>query len=162
MRRVAGHQFQVVFQGDGRDERIGHSDRLAGTVEVAGDFASQFGSVEFQGKDFFLRYRIQKPLHASGGLRLLAAFDDLQQGDDSLHLNTVRLPSGGTAGPQDALQGTSFRGGGQLGEIAFGPGGEMYAGLMNTAGNYNDPEVVQLDPDTGAIERVLATRASGH
>jgi hypothetical protein len=70
-------------------------------------------------------------------------------------------PAGGIAGPGNSLPGTTFLAGGQLGGLAFGPGGELYASLNNTGGNFNDPEIVQLDPSTGAVERVLATAAGG-
>src|SRR5208337_2377344 len=45
--------------------------------------------------DFLPGYRIQEPLHASGSLRLLTAFDDLQHRDDRQRQNAVRLPIGG-------------------------------------------------------------------
>ena len=70
-------------------------------------------------------------------------------------------PAGAAPSPPTPLPGTSFQAGNQLGALAFGKHGELYASLNNTNGNFNDPQIVQLDPATGAIERVLATAASG-
>lgn len=69
-------------------------------------------------------------------------------------------PSGGTADAADALPDASFAPG-QLGGLAFGKDGSLYAGLSYTNNSYSDPEVVQLDPETGATERVVATAADG-
>src|SRR5262249_11003088 len=35
------------------------------------------------------------------------------------------------------------------------------AGLSNTAGDFSQPQVVRIDPSTGATERVVATRNDG-
>jgi hypothetical protein len=44
--------------------------------------------------------------------------------------------------------------------IAFGKHGELYA-TLNAGGNPNQPELVQLNAATGAIERVIATKSTG-
>jgi hypothetical protein len=44
--------------------------------------------------------------------------------------------------------------------IAFGKHGELYA-TLNVGGNPNQPELVQLNAVTGAIERVIATKSTG-
>lgn len=70
-------------------------------------------------------------------------------------------PGGGTAGAGTALPNTTFAPNGQLDAIAFGKNGELWATTNNTGGDNTQPEVLQLDPQTGATERVVATRASG-
>ena len=69
-------------------------------------------------------------------------------------------PSGGQASTADALPDATFSSG-LLGGLAFGKDGSLYAGLPITDNSFFSPEVVQLDPTTGAIERVVATSASG-
>ncbi len=66
-------------------------------------------------------------------------------------------PAGGIAGPATALPDTVQA----VSGLAFGPRGQLYATLSATEGNDNKPELVQLDPATGAIERVIATAADG-
>ncbi len=71
-------------------------------------------------------------------------------------------PAGGSAAAGSALPGANFLPGGQLGQIAFGPHGQLYAGLSaSDAGDFSKPAVVQLDPATGAVQRLLATGAQG-
>jgi len=71
-------------------------------------------------------------------------------------------PGGGTAGVQTALPDTSFAPNGQLDAIAFGTNGEMWATTNSTSGtNPTQPELLELDPQTGATERVVATRGDG-
>jgi hypothetical protein len=65
-------------------------------------------------------------------------------------------PAGGVAGPATALP-DSVPG---LIAIAFGKHGELYATLYHE-GNLNQPELVELDPASGAIVRVIATAAGG-
>lgn len=47
-----------------------------------------------------------------------------------------------------------------LNAIAFGKKGELYA-TLNAGGNLNQPELAELNPSNGAIERVIATKATG-
>lgn len=68
--------------------------------------------------------------------------------------------SGGTAGPPTALPDTSFQPA-QLGPLAFDKSGNLYAGLFSTSDSFSFPELVQVDPTTGATERVIANTASG-
>ncbi len=74
---------------------------------------------------------------------------------------------GGAAGSSNALPDTSFAPGGssangpQLGGIAFGKNGELYAGVAATNGESSAPELVQLDPSSGALERTIVTSADG-
>jgi hypothetical protein len=70
-------------------------------------------------------------------------------------------PSGGSASPAVALPDTSFMPNGQLDSIAFGKNGELWASLNESGNNVTQPELVQLDPSTGATLRVVATRAEG-
>jgi hypothetical protein len=70
-------------------------------------------------------------------------------------------PAGAAPSAPTPLPDTSFQAGGQLGALAFGKHGELYASLNNTNGDFNHPEIVQLDPSTGAVERVIATAATG-
>ncbi len=71
-------------------------------------------------------------------------------------------PSGGTADAMTALPETSFAPA-QLATLAFDKSGNLYAGLYTTGtgGNFSAPELVQVDPTTGATERVVANIASG-
>lgn len=41
--RVAGHQIQPVFEGDGRDHRIREADRRTRLLEVGQQHAGRFG-----------------------------------------------------------------------------------------------------------------------
>jgi hypothetical protein len=66
-------------------------------------------------------------------------------------------PAGGVAGPGTALPDSVPA----VDGLAFGAHGQLYATLAATAGNDNKPELVQLDPSTGAIQRVIATSATG-
>jgi hypothetical protein len=76
--------------------------------------------------------------------------------------NLFRLePGGGAVGSGNELSGTTFAPGGQLGGTAFGKDGKLYAGLLNTNGDFQQPRIVELDPATGAILRVVATAADG-
>ncbi len=70
-------------------------------------------------------------------------------------------PSGGAASPAAALPDASFMPNGQLDSIAFGKNGELWASLNESNNNVTQPELVQLDPSTGATLRVVATRATG-
>ena len=70
-------------------------------------------------------------------------------------------PSGGAASPAAALPDTNFMPNGQLDSIAFGKNGELWASLNESGNNVTQPELVQLDPSTGATLRVVATRAEG-
>jgi Pro-kumamolisin, activation domain/Bacterial Ig-like domain (group 1) len=69
-------------------------------------------------------------------------------------------PDGGEANSANALPDAHFAVG-QLASLGFGKEGELYAGLATTNGSYEEPEVVQLNPSTGAIVRVVATAAQG-
>jgi Pro-kumamolisin, activation domain len=69
-------------------------------------------------------------------------------------------PSGGTADAMTALPETSFAPA-QLGPLAFDKSGTLYAGLLTTGGSFSSPELVQVDPTTGATERVVADSSTG-
>ncbi|HWE54168.1 MAG TPA: protease pro-enzyme activation domain-containing protein [Acidimicrobiales bacterium] len=77
--------------------------------------------------------------------------------DGTIH---VFGPGGGTAGPSEELPDASFPGG-SLDSLAFGPDGSLYASLTQTNGSVSNPEIVQLDPASGAVLRVVADNASG-
>jgi Pro-kumamolisin, activation domain/Bacterial Ig-like domain (group 3)/Bacterial Ig-like domain (group 1)/Putative Ig domain len=68
---------------------------------------------------------------------------------------------GGPPGPANKLPATTLAPGLQLGGAVFARDGALYAGLMNTNGNFRQPQVVQLDPATGATVRVVASAANG-
>src|SRR5665213_2308539 len=65
-------------------------------------------------------------------------------------------PGGGTAESATALA-NAVPG---LQAIAFGKNGELYA-TLNHENNPNQPELVELNPTTGAIERVIAKKSTG-
>ena len=70
-------------------------------------------------------------------------------------------PGGGAAGPATALPDARFERYQLLG-LAFGRKDRLYATLWSTEyGNGRGPQVVELDPATGAVERVIATAAKG-
>lgn len=68
--------------------------------------------------------------------------------------------SGGRADAQDALPGAHF-GVDELFGLAFGKNGELYASVPQTNDSFSEPKIVQLNPTTGAVMRVIATAASG-
>ena len=70
-------------------------------------------------------------------------------------------PSGGTAGPANALPDTNFAPSDGLDSIAFGKNGELWAAANATDGNNSEPRLLELDPTTGATERVVVTHADG-
>ncbi|MGO9750655.1 MAG: Ig-like domain-containing protein, partial [Solirubrobacteraceae bacterium] len=109
-------------------------------------------ALDIDGVDFYACSGIEQPAYdASGNLYV----PDAVSGQIY-----VLGPSGGQAGQADALPDATFSPG-QLGGLAFGKDGSLYAGLPITSNSFFDPEVVQLDPTTGAIERVVATSADG-
>ncbi len=70
-------------------------------------------------------------------------------------------PAGGKATAATALPDTPF-GPAELGSLVFAPNGDLYAGSLQTNDEgFGTPEVVQLDPTTGAIERVVANASDG-
>jgi Pro-kumamolisin, activation domain/Bacterial Ig-like domain (group 1) len=69
-------------------------------------------------------------------------------------------PAGGSAGAGTALPGTTIAPGDNLDAIAFGKNGELWATVDATAGDHHDPELLELDPSTGATERVIATHTT--
>jgi kumamolisin len=77
--------------------------------------------------------------------------------DGTIH---VLGPDGGTPSPVNQLPATNFPGG-SLGQLAFGTDGSLYAGLIQSSGSVSNPEVVQLDPATGATLKVVASTSSG-
>ena len=79
------------------------------------------------------------------------------ENDGTIH---VLSASGGTASAANQLPDANF-GQDTLGQLVFGPDGSLYAGLINFPSSINNPEIVQLDPATGAILRVVANAASG-
>ncbi|MDQ6613713.1 MAG: Ig-like domain repeat protein [Actinomycetota bacterium] len=77
--------------------------------------------------------------------------------DGSIH---VIGPSGGVASPANQLPDARFEPF-SLGSLAFGPDGSLYAGLIVTNANVRAPEIVQVNPATGATIRVVASAATG-
>jgi hypothetical protein len=69
-------------------------------------------------------------------------------------------PSGGTASSGDALPDANFAADG-LGNLVFGKDGALYASLSTPNQDVSTPEIVQLDPATGAQLRVVADHADG-
>jgi hypothetical protein len=69
-------------------------------------------------------------------------------------------PSGGAASPANQLPDANFPGG-SLGQLAFTKNGSLFAGLNQSGGSYQNPEIVQLDPATGATLRIVANSAGG-
>jgi len=72
-------------------------------------------------------------------------------------------PGGGTASQTNQLPDANF-GEDNIEGLAFGQDGELYAALWYPPGSgfsVTSPEIVQLDPTTGAILRVVATGAGG-
>jgi hypothetical protein len=69
-------------------------------------------------------------------------------------------PAGGTAGQGSALPGSAFAPGELVGGLAFGKTGRLYASIY-TGGDLTKPTIAEIDPATGAVKRVVATRASG-
>ncbi len=68
-------------------------------------------------------------------------------------------PTGGSA-LDTALPDARFSVG-QLSGLAFGKDGKLYASLLVTNGSYTEPEILQLDPSTGATVGVVTTAADG-
>jgi Pro-kumamolisin, activation domain len=69
-------------------------------------------------------------------------------------------PAGGVASVANQLPDAAFNGDG-LGSLAFGKDGSLYASLTTPGENVSNPEIVQVDPATGAIIRVVADSAHG-
>lgn len=78
---------------------------------------------------------------------------------DTISGQLTRLAPG--AGSGTDLPGTSFAPGGQLGGVAYGESGQLYAGLSNTDGDFHRSRLVELDPASGAIRRTVVTNADG-
>ena len=68
-------------------------------------------------------------------------------------------PSGGAASAADALSDTNFKPADDLGGIGFGLGGQLYATDIGVDGG--TPELRQIDPQTGALQRVIANASNG-
>lgn len=79
------------------------------------------------------------------------------QADGTIH---VFGAMSGIAGAGNELPDASFPAG-DLGSLAFGKDGSLYAGLIQSAGSVSSPEIVQLDPTTGTTIRVIASHATG-
>ena len=69
-------------------------------------------------------------------------------------------PSGGTPDAGNQLPDASFPGG-SLGQLVFDKSGNLYAGLIQSGGSVSNPEIVQIDPATGATIKVVASSATG-
>ena len=69
-------------------------------------------------------------------------------------------PTGGTASPVTALPASNFGRGELVGGLAFGKDGALYAARY-AGGDYNKQEIVQLDPVSGSVLRVVANAAMG-
>jgi len=63
--------------------------------------------------------------------------------------------------PANALPDSPFQGGGELGSVVYGSDGTLYAGQWRTGINFSDPQLLQLNPATGAIQQVLLSTAQG-
>jgi hypothetical protein len=77
--------------------------------------------------------------------------------DGTIH---VLGPTGGTPTAANQLPDANFPGG-SLGGLAFTKDGSLYAGLIQSGGSVNNPEIVRLDPTTGAVLKVVASSATG-
>ncbi len=77
--------------------------------------------------------------------------------DGTIH---VLPPSGGALTAANQLPDASFPPD-SIGQLVFGPDGSLYAGLINLTTDITGPEIVQLDPTTGATIRVIASTANG-
>ena len=77
--------------------------------------------------------------------------------DGTIH---VLPPSGGTLSAANQLPDASFPPD-TIGQLVFGPDGSLYAGLIDAYADVSNPEIVQLDPTTGATLRVVADSATG-
>ncbi len=77
--------------------------------------------------------------------------------DGTIH---VLPPSGGALTSANQLPDASFPPD-SIGQLVFGPDGSLYAGLINLTTDISNPEIVQLDPTTGATIRVIASTATG-
>ncbi|HWF73024.1 MAG TPA: protease pro-enzyme activation domain-containing protein, partial [Solirubrobacteraceae bacterium] len=77
-------------------------------------------------------------------------------------LGTINVfgPAGGAASTANELPNANFNGDG-LASLVFGKDGSLYASLTTPAQNVSQPEIVQVDPGTGAIIRVVADAAHG-
>ncbi len=72
----------------------------------------------------------------------------------------VLPPSGGALSAANQLPDASFPPD-TIGQLVFGPDGSLYAGLGNFSTDVSNPEIVQLDPTTGATIRVVADSSNG-
>ena len=72
----------------------------------------------------------------------------------------VLPPSGGALSAANQLPDASFPPD-TVGQLVFGPDGSLYAGLANFSTDVSNPEIVQLDPSTGATIRVVADSSTG-
>jgi hypothetical protein len=74
--------------------------------------------------------------------------------------------AGGTASNANALTATTFAPGGQntpgaqLGGVAFGKQGQMYASVWAVDGSTGTRELLQLDPATGAVQKTILSTTS--
>ena len=72
----------------------------------------------------------------------------------------VLPPSGGALSAANQLPDASFPPA-TIGQLVFGPDGSLYAGLGNFSTDVSNPQIVQLDPRTGATIRVVANSSTG-
>ena len=77
--------------------------------------------------------------------------------DGTIH---VLPPSGGALSLANQLPDASFPPD-TIGQLVFAPDGSLYAGLINGSTDVSNPEIVQLNPATGATIRVVASAATG-
>ncbi len=77
--------------------------------------------------------------------------------DGTIH---VLGPAGGTPSPANQLPDANFANG-ALDQLAFGKDGSLYASLTLTGDDVRQPEIVQLDPVSGAVIRVVASSSTG-
>jgi kumamolisin len=77
-------------------------------------------------------------------------------------LGTINVfgPAGGVASTTNQLPNASFNGDG-LSTLVFGHDGSLYASLSTPGQNVSHPEIVQVDPATGATIRIVADAAHG-
>lgn len=146
----------VTFQYEGGSRC---SDALPSAVESPFSFSEWADGLPFAGQDIY----VDNVNYGECDGPSAPAFDssgDAYVADGISGEIYVVGPGGGAYDTADALPDAHFELG-QLGGLVFGKEGELYAALVNTEGNWGKPEIVQLNPSTGAIVRVVASAEDG-
>ena len=89
---IAGDQFQAMRQGNGRNHRVGQSDRLAGAFQVAPNAARKLGRGLAELHDVLGADMGEKGGDFLRPLDLLEALDHLHDGDDGNSEAAMCLP----------------------------------------------------------------------